>query len=421
MFAAPLRLLVACPLVAFAACGAKTALDVPDAPIDAERDAGLPVSPPSCIVVTPDDPTVTVDLEIPARLRVVDVMFLIDSSASMLDEIGHVRARLRDVVVPGIRALIPDAAFGVAIFGEFPVFPHARPGADVGPYQLRVPITRDIPRIESGLSETPVWGNLDDPEAAIEGLYQVATGEGLAPWIPESSGCPMGGIGGPCFRTEAFRIVMLVTDAPMHNGPPDVPPVAPYRFTPSPHTYEQTIAAARAAELFVIGLGASDPGRPSPFPHLRAVGRDTRSVDSSGDPIVFDIGTRGDRIGVEIVRAVRRVAEDVLLDVDAAVEDRPGDDVDARDVMRGLIAVSADPPGAVGRIEESRFVGVRPGTRLTFRLEVDVRGLPPSPMRREFWGRVVFRAAGRSRIEVRDVVVVVPGEDGVGCEEPGVR
>lgn len=399
-------------------CGAKTGLDVPDAQVDAGQDAGPPPPPPPlCIDVPPEAPRVTVDLEIPASLRVVDIMFLIDSTASMQDEIDSVRSRLRDRVVPGVRALIPDAAFGVALFGEFPVSPHAREGDDVGPYLLRTTITTDLVRIETALDRTPVWGNLDDPEAAIEGLFQVATGEGLPPFIPGTLGCPSGGFGGACFRSDAFRIVMLVTDAPMHNGPPGVEPVSNYtRVRPAPHTYAETVDAARAADLFVIGLAASDPGRPVARDHLLALTRDTRSVDGSGAPIVFDIGGRGDRIGDNIVDAVRRVAEEVPLDVDATVEDAPGDAVDALDVIRGIRARSADPPSGVERIEGSSFLGVRPGTLLTFELEVDASELPPSSERREFPARVIFRDSGRSRLEVRDIVIVVPGDDGVGCE-----
>ncbi len=103
------------------------------------------------------------------------------------------------------------------------------------------------------------------------------------------------------------------------------------------------------------------------------------------------------------------------LDVDAVVEDRPGDAVDALDVIRSIRALEADPPRGVEGIEGSRFVAVRPGTLLTFELVLDTTELPPSTERREFPARVIFRASGRSRIEVRDIVVVVPGDDGVGC------
>lgn len=396
-------------------CGSKTGLDVPDAQIDAGPDAGPP--PPPCIEVPRELPLVTLDLEIPASLRVVDIAFLIDSTGSMQDEIDAVREGLRRTVVPGVREIIPDAAFGVALFGEFPVSPHARDTDEVEPYALRASITTDVGRVESALDGTPVWGNLDNAEAAIEGLFQIATGAGLPPFIAPSVGCPMGGVGGACFRDEAFRIVMLVTDAPMHNGPPGVAPFEPYTFTPAPHTYEQAVEAAAAADLLVLGLGASDPSRPPPFSHLDQLARDTGSLDGAGRPLVFDIGSRGDRIGGEIVAAVRRVAEEVPLDVDAFVEDVPGDGVDALEIVRGIVAASATPPSGVVSIDGNRFTGVRPGTVLTFTLELDASGLPPSPERRVFPARVIFRESGRSRIDVRDILIVVPGDDGAGCDD----
>ncbi len=401
-------------------CGAKTGLALPDAAIDAPMtiDAGPPFIPPPCIEVPREMPVVRVDLEIPASLRVVDIMFLIDSTASMQDEIDSVRARLRDFVVPGVRAIIPDAAFGVALFGEFPVAPHAPRDSGVQPFLLRTPITTDVVRVETALDETPVWGNLDDPEAAIEGVYQVVTGEGFLPFIMPSVGCPRGGVGGACFRTDAFRVLMLVTDAPMHNGPPDVAPISPYRFVPAPHTYDEAVRAVVAADVFVIGLGATDRGRPAPLPHLRELGRSTGSVDSSGAPLVFDIGLRGDAIGEEIVSAVQRVASDVPLDINAIVEDRPGDDVDARDVVRGIRAARANPPSGAMSMEGARFIGVRPGTVLSFELEIDASELPNSLERREYPARVVFRESDRSRIEAREILIVVPGDDGIGCPAP---
>lgn len=408
-------------LALLAGCGAKTGLDLPDAAIDAPMaiDSGPPPPPPPpCIEVPREMPRVLVDLEIPATLRVVDIMFLIDSTASMQDEIDSVRTRLRDVVVPGVRAIIPDAAFGVALFGEFPVPPHAPRDSRVQPFLLRTPITTDVVRVETALDETPVWGNLDDPEAAIEGVYQVVTGEGLPPFIMASVGCPGGGVGGACFRSDAFRVLMLVTDAPMHNGPPDVPPIAPYRFEPAPHTYDDAVRAVRAADVFLIGLGATDRGRPAPLPHLRELARNTGSLDSSGVPLVFDIGLRGDAIGEEIVSAVRRVAADVPLDIDAVAEDLPGDGVDARDIVRGIRASRAQPSSGVVRVEGPQFLGVRPGTLLTFELEIDASEVPSAPERREYPARVVFRESGRSRIEVREILIVIPGDDGLGCVLP---
>src|SRR5690606_1086436 len=189
------------------------------------------------------------------------------------------------------------------------------------------------------------------------------------------------GHGGACFRPDALPIIMLITDAPMHNGPPSVAPLAPYSFSPAPHTYMEALDAVAALDALVVTLGASDPGRPSPHAHLRALATDTGSVDADGAPLWFDIGSGGDRIGGEIVSAVQFVASEVPLDVDALVEDIPGDDVDADLVVRGVRAARADPPENVERMEGSSFIGVVPGTRLTFEITVDASELPPSSER----------------------------------------
>ncbi|MEZ4336725.1 MAG: hypothetical protein R3B82_08865 [Sandaracinaceae bacterium] len=407
-------------MILLAACGAKTGLEAPD--VDAGYDAGVDAGPPPppCVEVPIGAGTVIAELDVPASLAVIDLMFLVDSTGSMRDEIDAVREGLRSRVVPGVRAAIPDAAFGVALFGEFPVSPHG--GSTVQPYELRSPITTEVTRVEAALDETPTWGNRDDPEAAIEGLFQVVTGAGYGDpstpgFIPASAGCPMGGFGGACFRDDALPIVMLITDAPMHNGPPDVRPIAPYEFAPAPHGYEETVDAVVRSHVLIVPLAARDPGRPTPDAHLRALARDTNSLDASGAPLFFDIGSGGDLIGSEIVNAVEFIASDVPLDVDAIVEDIPGDAVDANDVLRGVRAVRADPPENVARIEGDTFFGVVPGTRLTFGVVVDASGLMPSPMRRVYPARVLFRASGRSRLEVREIQIVVPGDDGIGCED----
>jgi hypothetical protein len=408
------------------ACGAKTGLTAPDsgpdAGIDAAIDAGQDAGPPPrpCVEAPREAGEVVAAFSLPASLAVIDLMFLIDSTGSMRDEIETVRARLRDVVVPGVRAAIPDAAFGLAIFGEFPVRPHGPSGIEA--YQLRSPITTDVTRVEAALDGTPTWGNFDHPEAAVEGLYQVATGGGYGTpgtpgYIAPSSGCPGGGTGGACFRRDAQPIIMLITDAPMHNGPPGIPPESSYRFTPAPHTYADAVRAVLDLDALVLGLGSTDRGAPPPHAHLRQLCLDTNSVDSSGSPLWFDIGSSGGAIGAEIVRAVQIVASEVPLDVDAVAEDVPGDGVDANLVLRGVRARSASPPENVARMEGSAFFGVIPGTELVFEILVDASELPPSPERRVFPARIIFRESGRARLDVREIDIVVPGDEGIGCEE----
>lgn len=399
-------------------CGAKTGLYTPDADLDAGTDAGLDAGMDAmipCIEVPRDAGPVEVAFDLPVRLAVVDVMFVIDATASMIDEIDNVRRRLRDVVVPGVRASIPDAAFGVAFAGEFPVDPHGPTG--VRPYELRTPITTDTLIVESSLERPPEWGNFDEPEAQVEALYQVVTGEGLSPWIPPSSGCATGGTGAACFRREALPIVVLITDAPMNNGPPGVRPESRYRFTrPSaPHTYADALAALRGIDALVIGLGARDSFAMSPMSHLRQLARDTGSVDGSG-PLAFDIGGSGEGVGRGVVDAIERLARGTPLDVDAIVEDVAGDPWDATLLVRSIRPASADPPGNVREITATSFLGTLPGTRVTFTIELDASAFPPTTETVVVPARVSFRAFERARLGREDVVFVIPGEDG-GCED----
>lgn len=361
------------------ACGAKTGLPRPDAEIgsdagvDASIDAGVDAGA-RCIPIPPGSDEIEVELELPIELRRVDVLFLLDATASMEDEIEEVRDGIRDVVIPGVLAAIPDPAFGVALTGEFPVLPHGPVG--ILPYDLRLPMTEDLVRVESALTTVPSWGNEDEPESQIEGLYQVATGEGISPWVPAASGCPMGGRGGVCFRRDALPVVVMITDAPMNEGPPGIEPESHYGF-PGPHTYARALEASRALGIVVIGLGARDRGMLSPLAHLRQLAIDTGAVDARG-PLVIDIGPRG-VVDEVVVRAIERLAAGLPVDVVARLDDAPGDLVDARPLAREITPLAVVPVTA-GRIDTDRFVSVRPGATVRVRVAVDVeatRALEP--------------------------------------------
>ena len=408
--------LLAAPLCV--GCGAKTGLSAPDMGPDLGVDLGPdlgppPPPPPLCVEVPRDVGPVDASFELPVSLAVVDVFFLLDATASMVDEIETIRDRLQDRVVPGVRAAIPDAAFGVAFFGEFPVDSHGPPGVE--PFELRRTITTDIIQVETALAELPSWGNFDEPEAATEGLYQVATGEGLSPWIPRSDGCPRGGSGGACFRSTSLPVILLITDAPMNNGPPGVAPVSTYDFA-GPHTYAEALAALDRLGVLVIGLWATDFGAMSPSQHLRRVSTDTGAV-VDGAPLARSIGDGGDGVGDGIVEAITRLAEGTPLDVDARIEDIRGDDIDARELVTAIEPLAADPMDGVAAIRDGKFIGTIPGTRVTFRVEIDPSVVPDRAETVVVPARVVFRAFERSRLGSQDVVFVIPGDDGGGCAD----
>ncbi|MFN7702939.1 MAG: hypothetical protein ACK5U8_34020, partial [Deltaproteobacteria bacterium] len=90
-------------------CGAKTGLEVPDAAIDAALDArsvdaGVPLdSAVPCIELSPDAGPVELPLDTQVEVGRADVVFLVDVTASMDQEIEQIKANLRDRLAPGLR------------------------------------------------------------------------------------------------------------------------------------------------------------------------------------------------------------------------------------------------------------------------------------------------------------------------------
>lgn len=410
--------LLALPLLAAlsAGCGAKTGLNTPDASMDAgvpEIDAAIP-----CIEVPPDGGLIEVPLETEARLGRADVMFVIDVTASMQDEIDQIRDKLRDRLAPAIEDEIPDAQFGVATFADFPIMPYGDPDDD--PFTLMLPMSEDLSRVQAAVNAIELGNGRDEPESQVEALYQIATGEGLVPWVEPSFGCPMGGRGYACFRDDALPIVLLFTDAPFHNGPAEGgEPYSPYdasEISPVPHTYEEAIEAMRAIGVRVIGF---DSGDGAPARHLRALAMDTGAVNETGSPLVYDIGRGGEGLGTGVVDAMKSFADAVIFDIDAIVQDpMPGDGVDVTEFVEEVVPVRAIPMDGVESIDTDAnvFRGVRSGTTVVFQLRIRNDAVVPGPTARRFQLEFIFRGDGRTRLGRRIVEIVIPGADGEGCE-----
>lgn len=416
------------------ACGARTGLRVPDggtadAGITVRRDGSARDSetphdasspdagPTHCIDVPSAGGPVRADLALPVTLRDVDVLFVVDGTGSIQDQVETIGARLRTVVLPGIQAALPNAWLGLAYSGEFPYRPYGPPS--IHPYGLALPITSDVLALEGPLGRSPNWGNDDVPESQVEAMYQSITGEGLGSLVAPAFGCPPRQHGGACFRDDAISVIVLVADAPFHDGPPGAPPEAPYDLAsfPSdvrPHEYADLLRVAGASGVHVVALGVVHAGMDSPMPHLVRVATDTGALDADGSVLAFDVGD-GSSIDTSLVDAIQRLAGGLPVDVSAHVEDVPGDAVDVTTLVTSIRPLGAEPASGARAITPDAFLGVRPGTRVTFELVVDTSSLPATPATQRYPARVVFVAEGRSVLDTVDVVIEIPGADGMHC------
>ncbi len=161
-----------------------------------------------------------------------DVFFLMDTTGSMGGEISNLQNALTTTVVPGIQAEIADTQFGAGAAEDFPVDPFGNAaGSDCllggsplpdQPFKLFQTITSDISAVNTGVQAfsngpgIPIGCGNDWPEANIEGLYQVATGEGLSGPGLTSVPANTTGIGGVGFRDGTMPVVVQFTDAMSH-------------------------------------------------------------------------------------------------------------------------------------------------------------------------------------------------------------
>jgi hypothetical protein len=412
-------------LASLPGCGAKTGLEVPDASRDSGLDAGVdaPFRDAStdasipCFTLDPDGGPVDLPLDTEVQVGRADVVFLIDITGSMDQEIDRIQGDLQRQIAPGIQEAIPDSQIGVATFADFPEGSCGVEGEDT-PFQLNLPVSDDLSRVQSALNAIETSNGGDPPESQIEALFQTATGRGIGRYVPASFGCPRGGYGYPCFRDDALPVILLFTDDEFHNGPGGLHDYGTFGAcspSPAPHTYDETLTALTDRGIRVMGLFSGSSG--TARAEMDRIARDTGAIDS-GRPIVFDIGRSGEGLTAGVIDSIRTLASVIEFDIDTVLVDPdPRDAVDPRDFVESIVPLRADPMSGIGSIdvEAGVFRAVRTGTRVIFQLRLRNGVVAPGVGPQRFTLEIVFRGDGRTRIASRLIEIVVPGADGSGC------
>ena len=402
-------------------CGARTPLTVADAPPADLSDASVPIDdlpPPEsiCVEVPPGDEPLALTLTFMVRVASADVVLLVDVTGSMGDVVGQLRLGLSRDLIPALRDAIPDLHLSVASFADFPVSPYG--GGHDRVFRVLAPSSADPEEARRGVAELTLQNGGDGPEAWVEALYQVATGAGRGRYVPRVD-CPPLRFGAMCASQGRAPVVLLFTDALSHAAPPAAESYDPHRLGLTPAAYDETVGALRAVGAHVLGLYPGPGVRVEARAALAAIARDTGSLGGDGEPLVFDLGVHGDHLDEAVVRAVATWVDEAPLDVRLGFTDVPGDDVDARTLVESVRAIGAIPTdGATG--SGDTFNDVRPGTRVSFQLVLDLSAMPPGPEPIRVPLDAVLRAGGGARVAAQRIELVVPAPDGRACgSSPG--
>jgi hypothetical protein len=385
----------------------------------------------------------TGDLDFATDVRQADVFFSMDNTGSMEGETANIKTNLVSSIIPQISAVIPSAAFGLGRFRDFPIDPHGL--TSDRPYEMRQPVTTTVATVGTAITALPdPGGGLDIPEAGFEALYQWGTGAGIPAFgMPAFQSNVPSGIGGAGFRPNSLPIVVHVTDSIAH-----VP--ADYTTFPTvPHSRDQVVAAYQAIGARIVGINSLENNGTtySPRAQLEDLAIATRAhipPNAAGEcptgvggatyppvqvagvprcPVVFDVQTDGTGLSNLVVDAIKQLAALGELDVSTRPIGKtageqgevipPG--TTTANFLKSITPVA--PPPAGSTIDGDIFRHVKPGSKVTFRLDAYNDFVPETSKDQLFTIDIQVLGDAVTLLDTRRVFIVVPKK----IEMPVVR
>lgn len=162
----------------------------------------------------------------------LDVMFMTDSTGSMARTIASVQEGVQGIV-DGLAARGTDLHFGVADFRDYPQTPEQTSNYAYKLHRETGPIDTELEEALQGL--TTGGGTTDGDDAALEAMYQAATGAGRKDPLGVRGDLIPPGLGAD-FRPNAMKVILVATDDEMREPDPagatyPGPPLATVRQT----------------------------------------------------------------------------------------------------------------------------------------------------------------------------------------------
>ena len=374
------------------------------------------------------------------NIRRADLHVHVDTTGSMNEEINQLQLSLRDTIIPGVAALIPDAAFGVSEFEDFPYGSLGQARCNGGrspdrPFGLLQQVTTDAALADQGVQDLdhPLGCGGDLPEAGFESLYQIATGEGVtwpsgsvSAFVSDASVPGAGTLGGVGFRAGALPIVVHITDATSHTQDEYVSAgVSGAHSLAATETALQALGAklvgvtsSLAARTQLIGLALATDSYVAPVAGSCSTGSGGAAeapTSHEGElvcPLVFTTDTNGSGLSATLIDAVDEIVTSIRLDtVSVRVIDDP------HGFVRATIPRSATPPAGAaaptvvdldGDSIYDAFAQLTPGTVVSFSILTYNDAVAPTDSDQVFALTLQVVGNGVTVLDEKTVVIVVP-------------
>ena len=315
---------------------------------DPTNAASVPQDATLYFVLPYQNPEKTQDFDFSTGVKVADVYFLVDTTASMQPAIDNVSSSLNATIIPTLLngdpsasppiPAIPGAWVGVGEMRDIPWAPYGAAGdpvyrnafelagsggglthGNVAPPAGAAPSFQAPADVKAILSSLKAGGGGDSPEGTTQALWTAATGLTYEAtlggyWKSAPRSCSDDGLlGAPCFRTDAVPIFVVVTDAPFHNGP-STEYDYDASFTGGTRSYDDAITAINQMGGKVVGVPVNTGTPGAARGDLRDLAEKTGSVyyDSAfggaEHPLVSAQDTDSGQVSTEVARLIGLLA-----------------------------------------------------------------------------------------------------------------
>lgn len=369
------------------------------------------------------------------RIRAADIFFVVDTTGSMSGTINQVRTTLSSTIIPGIvRALGPgaDARYGMAAHGDFQEGGYNY----AGNISILQRLTPDSMAVQRATSRLNAEGGGDGPESQVPAMYALLSGRGTSNFcLPPDGGADPGCVrrdvniptdcgvspddvmpyGWGCFRPDRVPIIVLLSDAPWHNGPGGG---NDYPSTPSAGTYEMLRAEMVRRGAYFVGIQVGSWSNDTYTNSLR-LAADTNTRDGAGRAIAFDVNDNLSMVAPTIVDAITTIAGQSRQDITTRTDP---DRMEMRlmaphttaDFIKAVTPVRGIPEAPMGydRHDMTTFYNVAPSTQVVFAVDFYNDFQPGGSTAQLFRATIVVLGRAGAPVDRREVYIIVPAAGG---------
>lgn len=342
-------------------------------------------------VVLPYNGTTDVERELSfsTKIEAIDVMFVLDASGSMYEEIDQVRDNIKTQIIDAIKAEFPGdnfAAFGLSriTFGNTGYFMRQKMTLDT---EVLKTALDNFGEKEGGMAQgiaelhSPVLYWNANPEGFI-GTAQLKGVNITAPinLLPADCTGQLGSIGHACFRKKSMPIYIYITDA--EHADCNIAPNCIWQTGPGLEagpTFEDAYKMMGAIGAKFIGIDTwqelQGDGTPAdgadPIEDMTVLAEYTGSLDKDGKPFIYrTVDNSGTGMPTQIGEAIVDLTTYIDMDVTTGkMSDENCNGTSAAEFIKSSKTVKAVPADGVASQTDTTFMSVEQGTEVFFNVK----------------------------------------------------